>query len=77
MKSTIIKMFYYTTTVEHHNEYVLVDFATLVGSVGGALGLFLGISCYAFGKEVGNAFLKLIDYVSSKKKRKNEGGEGR
>ena len=65
MQSTIIRMYYYTTTVEHHYEYPLVDFATLVGSVGGALGLFLGISCFAFGKAFGNALLKLIFYVSS------------
>ena len=52
MKNTIIRMYYHTTTVEHHNDYPLVDLATLVGSVGGSLGLFLGFSCFLSGKDL-------------------------
>ena len=33
-------------------EFQVLDFAGIVGSVGGSLGLFLGFSCYATAKEL-------------------------
>ena len=50
LKKTLIRMYYHSTTVHHHNEYLLVDLATLIGSVGGSLGLFLGFSCFKAGQ---------------------------
>lgn len=38
-----------STTVTLQQEYELYDFGTIVGIVGGSLGLFLGFSCLQFG----------------------------
>ncbi len=46
---TYIKVFYRTTAVFHYSEYALYDFGTIVGAVGGSLGLFLGFSCFQCG----------------------------
>ncbi len=41
-----MKIFYGSMTVLEYNEYVLYDLGTIVGTVGGTMGLFLGFSCF-------------------------------
>ena len=41
-----LKLFYKTKKVRVTEEVLLYDFNTIVGTVGGSLGLFLGFSCY-------------------------------
>ena len=49
--------FYESFTVSLYMETEVYDFNAVVGSVGGSLGLFLGFSCYEYGK-------RLIDSLS-------------
>ena len=42
----MMRLFYGTTTVEHFYEYKIYDLGTIVGTVGGTMGLFLGFSFF-------------------------------
>ena len=46
---TVLSLYYKSTTVSGSEDYVLYDFNSIVGIVGGSMGLFLGFSCYQFG----------------------------
>ena len=60
MPSGFLVYVHYPTSVETQSEqYFLLNLASVVSSVGGGLGLFLGFSCLALAT-------KLIDAVVSK-----------
>ncbi len=42
-----LKFFYRTMKTRFSEEVLLYDFYTIVGIVGGSLGLFLGFSCFS------------------------------
>jgi hypothetical protein len=48
-KSTVIGITFTSTSVEVHDEYLIYDIYTFVGSVGGYMGLFIGFSFFDFG----------------------------
>ena len=61
-----VEIFYQSFTEDIYKEVEIYDFNAIVASVGGSLGLFLGFSCYEYGK-------RLIDkipngFLQSKKK---------
>lgn len=43
---------YYCVLENWEDSFQVLDFADIVGSVGGSLGLFLGFSCYAAATEL-------------------------
>ncbi len=43
-------MYFSTNIVGHIRQQKLYDLGTIVGAVGGSLGLFLGFSCLSFGQ---------------------------
>ena len=49
-----IKVLYASMSVLNYSENVLYDFATIIGAVGGSLGLFLGFSCFQCGSWIIN-----------------------
>lgn len=51
---------YWTAFEDIQEEYLLYDFGAIVAAVGGALGLFLGISFFGIGSQ-------FLDYVSKQK----------
>ncbi len=49
-RSIYFNIFYGSTAVISYAEVDLYDFGTIVGAVGGSLGLFLGFSCFECGR---------------------------
>ena len=54
---------YQSFTESVFRETEVYDFNAVVAGVGGSLGLFLGFSCYEYGKRL----VDLIPYVGQKK----------
>ncbi len=55
-----MRVFYGSNTVELINEYKVYDLGTIVGTVGGTMGLFLGFSCFHCLREVILVCLKRV-----------------
>jgi hypothetical protein len=51
-----IGLVYRTTSVTINEEYLVYDFSSFIGSVGGSLGLFIGFSYFDFGNVIIKAF---------------------
>jgi hypothetical protein len=51
-----INLVYRTTYVTINEEYLVYDFSSFIGSVGGSLGLFIGFSYFDFGNVIIKAF---------------------
>ena len=52
MWNIVVKSFYQSFTEDHYKEIEIYDLSAVVASVGGSLGLFLGFSCYEYGKRL-------------------------
>ncbi len=48
----VMHVFFGSNTVQFVNEYKLYDLGTIVGTVGGTMGLFLGFSCFHCLREI-------------------------
>ena len=42
----MMRLYYGTTTIENFYEYKIYDLATIIGTVGGTMSLFLGFSFF-------------------------------
>ena len=51
----------------HYQEYLIQDFMSMIGSIGGTLGLFIGFSCSNVISILIYQFQNCIHYVISKK----------
>lgn len=47
-----LSVYFSSPLVKHMEEYRLMDLANVVSAIGGALGLFLGFSCYGIGRSL-------------------------
>ena len=47
-RTAIFAAYWDTTDVETRHEHVLYDLNSIIASIGGSMGLFLGFSCYQF-----------------------------
>ena len=52
-----IRLTYTTTDTEIHDEVLIQDLSTFIGTVGGSLGLFIGFSYTGFIGKILNYFL--------------------
>ena len=59
-----IRLTYTTTDTEIHDEVLIQDLSTFIGTVGGSLGLFIGFSYTGF---IGN----IVDYIFTFQQTKN------
>ena len=60
--STALIVRYWTSTVRMEERYKLVDFASVLSATGGALGLFLGFSCYGMASEMGGMLWRAMSH---------------
>ena len=56
-----LRLKYASYTEYYHKECLLYDLNAIVASVGGSLGIFLGLSCYHLGKNlIDRIYLKRV-----------------
>ena len=58
-----------------HTEYILYDLISMVGNVGGTLGLFIGFSFTGLIAFVLQSFLKIMEYIEKRSNKITEQGE--
>ena len=53
-------LYYEEFLVQNQEEYLVMDAGTLISTIGGFLGLFLGWSCLSIGEWFSHCFIKVF-----------------
>ena len=72
LNTSTLYFFYQTTAYEVQEEYLLYDFNSIIASVGGSLGLFLGFSCFQIARTSLKRLVKRLCYLEKNNSKDND-----